>query len=129
MGKSRLAEEFVATVRDATVLMGRCLSYGQGATYWPLREAVLGAAGLTGDEPAGAAGAAFATTLGNSPDAANVVTRLLALTGFDRDAAVPEDVPWAVRVFLEQLARRQPVVLVVAINLLVRKLSKGRYGI
>ena len=113
MGKSRLAEEFVATVRDATVLTGRCLSYGQGATYWPLREAVLGAAGLTGDEPAGAAGAAFATTLGNSPDAANVVTRLLALTGFDRDAAVPEDVPWAVRVFLEQLARRQPVVLVV----------------
>ena len=113
MGKSRLAEEFVATVRDATVLMGRCLSYGQGATYWPLREAVLGAAHLTGDEPADAAEAAFATALGNSPDAANVVTRLLALTGFDRDAAVPEDVPWAVRVFLEQLARRQPVVLVV----------------
>jgi class 3 adenylate cyclase len=113
MGKSRLAEEFVATVRDATVLTGRCLSYGQGATYWLLREAVLGAAGLTGDEPADAAEAAFATTLGNSPDTANVVTRLLALAGFDRDAAVPEDVPWAVRVFLEQLARRQPVVLVV----------------
>jgi predicted ATPase len=68
MGKSRLAEEFVATVRDATVLTGRCLSYGQGATYWPLREAVLGAAGLTGDEPADTAEAAFATTLGNSPD-------------------------------------------------------------
>ncbi|HEV8278463.1 MAG TPA: AAA family ATPase [Streptosporangiaceae bacterium] len=113
MGKSRLAEEFVATVRDATMLTGRCLSYGQGATYWPLREAVLGAAGLTGDEPADAAEAAFATTLGNSPDTANVVTRLLALAGFDRDAAVPEDVPWAVRVFLEQLARRQPIVLVV----------------
>jgi class 3 adenylate cyclase len=113
MGKSRLAEEFVATVRDATVLMGRCLSYGQGATYWPLREAVLGAVGLTGDDPADAAEAAFATTLGNSPDTANVVTRLLALAGFDRDAAVPEDVPWAVRVFLEQLAQRQPMVLVV----------------
>ena len=26
---------------------------------------------------------------------------------------MPEDVPWAVRMFLEQLARRQPVVLVV----------------
>jgi len=113
MGKSRLAEEFVATVRDATVLMGRCLSYGQGATYWPLREAVLGAVGLTGDEPADAAEAAFATTLGSSPDTANVVTRLLALAGFDRDGAVPEDVPWAVRVFLEQLAQRQPIVLVV----------------
>jgi predicted ATPase len=75
--------------------------------------AVLGAAGLTGDEPADAAEAAFATTLGNSPDTANVLTRLLALAGFDRDGAVPEDVPWAVRVFLEQLARQQPIVLVV----------------
>ena len=113
IGKSRLAEEFAATVTEATVLMGRCLSYGQGATYWPLREAVLGAAGLTGDEPASVAEAAFAAALGDSPDTANVVTRLLALAGFDREAAMPEDVPWAVRVFLEQLARRQPVVLVV----------------
>jgi tetratricopeptide (TPR) repeat protein len=113
IGKSRLAEEFVATVTDATVLMGRCLSYGQGATYWPLREAALGAAGLTGDEPSYAAETAFAAALGDSPDTANVVTRLLALAGFNREAAVPEDVPWAVRMFLEQLARRQPVVLVV----------------
>jgi class 3 adenylate cyclase len=113
MGKTRLAEEFVASVSKATVLVGRCLSYGQGATYWPLREAVLGAAGLTGDEPAAAAGAAFAAVLGESADSANVVTRLLALAGFNRQAAVPEDVPWAVRLFLERLAARQPLVLVV----------------
>ena len=81
MGKSRLAEEFVATVSDATVLMGRCLSYGQGATYWPLREAALGAIGLTGDESADVAEAAFAVALGDGPDTANVVTRLLALPG------------------------------------------------
>jgi class 3 adenylate cyclase/tetratricopeptide (TPR) repeat protein len=113
MGKTRLAEEFVARLSEATVLMGRCLSYGQGATYWPVREAVLGAADLTGDEPAGAAEAAFAAALGESPDTANVVTRLLALTGFNRQGTVPEDVPWAMRLFLEQLARRRPVVLVV----------------
>ena len=40
IGKTRLAEEFAASVSDALVLTGRCLSYGQGATYWPLREAV-----------------------------------------------------------------------------------------
>ena len=91
MGKTRLAEEFVARLSEATVLMGRCLSYGQGATYWPVREAVLGAAELTGDEPAGAAEAAFAAVLGESPDTANVVTRLLALTGFNRQGTVPED--------------------------------------
>jgi len=113
MGKSRLAEEFAATVTEATVLTGRCLSYGQGATYWPLREAVLGAVGLSGDEPADAAAAAFAAAIGDSPDTVNVVTRLAALAGFDRETAMPEDMPWAVRLFLEQLARRQPVLLVV----------------
>jgi class 3 adenylate cyclase len=113
MGKTRLAEEFAARMPEAAVLMGRCLSYGQGAAYWPLREAVLRAVGLTGDEPAGAAEAAFAAVLGESPDTPNVVARLLALAGFNRQAAVPEDVPWAMRMFLEQLARRRPVVLVV----------------
>jgi len=113
VGKTRLADEFTATVSDATVLIGRCLSYGQGATYWPVREAVLGAAGLTGEESAAAAEAAFAGVLGSGPDTANVVTRLVALAGFNRQEAVPEDVPWAMRLFLEGLARRRPVILVV----------------
>jgi class 3 adenylate cyclase/tetratricopeptide (TPR) repeat protein len=39
VGKSRLAAELVAGVGgDATVWMGRCLSYGEGITYWPLVE-------------------------------------------------------------------------------------------
>jgi class 3 adenylate cyclase/tetratricopeptide (TPR) repeat protein len=113
IGKSRLAEEFTATVSAATVLTGRCLSYGQGATYWPLREAALSAVGLTGDEPASSAQAAFAAVLGDGPDAANVVSRLLALVGYTGETSVPEDVPWAMRLFLEGLARRQPVILVV----------------
>ena len=38
IGKSRLANELLAEVRDeATVLVGRCLPYGEGITYWPLR--------------------------------------------------------------------------------------------
>ena len=39
VGKSRLVSKFVAAVGDrATVLVGRCLSYGEGITYWPLAE-------------------------------------------------------------------------------------------
>ena len=38
VGKSRLAAELVAGVGDATVWTGRCLSYGEGITYWPLVE-------------------------------------------------------------------------------------------
>src|SRR5262249_48553789 len=36
VGKSRLAREFASLVRDdATVLVGRCVAYGEGATFWP----------------------------------------------------------------------------------------------
>ncbi len=41
IGKSRLAQELVAQVGDkATVLVGRCLPYGEGVTYRPLAEIV-----------------------------------------------------------------------------------------
>ena len=39
VGKSRLAQEFLAGV-DATVVSGRCLSYGEGISYWPVTEVV-----------------------------------------------------------------------------------------
>jgi DNA-binding SARP family transcriptional activator len=39
IGKTRLARELVRTVGDgATVLVGRCISYGEGATWLPLAE-------------------------------------------------------------------------------------------
>ena len=37
VGKSRLVAEFLAGV-EATVVRGRCLSYGEGITYWPVVE-------------------------------------------------------------------------------------------
>jgi DNA-binding SARP family transcriptional activator len=41
IGKSRLARELIVHVRDeATVLVGRCASYGEGATFLPLREMI-----------------------------------------------------------------------------------------
>src|SRR6266545_6373729 len=36
VGKSRLAHEFLAGLEDATVVQSRCLSYGEGITYWPV---------------------------------------------------------------------------------------------
>ena len=43
VGKSRLSAEFLAGL-DATVVTGRCLSYGEGITYWPVVAASEGAA-------------------------------------------------------------------------------------
>lgn len=39
VGKSRLTREFLGWVEPrSTILFGRCLPYGDGATFWPLRE-------------------------------------------------------------------------------------------
>jgi class 3 adenylate cyclase len=48
IGKSRLVADFLDRVGDsADVLRGRCLSYGEGITYWPLVEILIS----TGVEP------------------------------------------------------------------------------
>jgi class 3 adenylate cyclase/tetratricopeptide (TPR) repeat protein len=59
IGKSRLAREVTTELGDdAVVLSGRCLSYGEGITFWPLRE-IFAAAAAEGElDAALAAGAA-----------------------------------------------------------------------
>ncbi len=43
-GKSRLVEEFLGRVGgSAQVLVGRCLPYGEGITYWPVAQALRAA--------------------------------------------------------------------------------------
>jgi tetratricopeptide (TPR) repeat protein len=53
IGKSRLVRELVQRV-DARVLVGRCLSYGEGITYLPLEE-ILGQIGNESDVVEGTA--------------------------------------------------------------------------
>jgi hypothetical protein len=52
VGKTRLLDEFVATLDNARVLHGRCLPYGEGITYWPLGEAAKGYAGILDSDSA-----------------------------------------------------------------------------
>jgi class 3 adenylate cyclase len=55
IGKTRLTEEFVARAtagsEGAAVYRGRCLPYGQGITYWALREILWSASGILLDDP------------------------------------------------------------------------------
>ena len=44
VGKTRLVSEFLRTLDDVAVVHGRCLSYGEGITYWPVVEVVKQAA-------------------------------------------------------------------------------------
>ena len=53
VGKSRLIEEFVRSIADeAVVRQSRCLSYGDGITFWPLAEVFRQAAGIARSPPA-----------------------------------------------------------------------------
>ena len=54
MGKSRLASEIARHAADelgALVLEGRCVPYGEANVWWPVAEAIRGAAGLTPTSP------------------------------------------------------------------------------
>ncbi len=57
VGKSRLVAELARAAKGVTVLGGRCLSYGDGITYWPLRE-VVGQAAASEERDAVLAGLA-----------------------------------------------------------------------
>jgi len=90
VGKSRLVAEFLAGV-DARVVRGRCLSYGDGITYWPVVEIL--------------------TQLGMLPEgeAAQPIRSLLAETG---ERVSPEEIAWGFRKLLEQEAQVQPLAVV-----------------
>jgi len=113
VGKSRLLAEFIKGVGGrATVLRGRCLSYGQGITLWPVAEVVRTAAGLQDfDEPATAEGR-IADLLVGEEHAGAIAGRLMQIIGASGGSAPPEEAQWAIRRLLEILGGGTPLVVV-----------------
>jgi DNA-binding SARP family transcriptional activator len=108
IGKTRLVHELAARVAaEATVLTGRCLPYGDGITFWPLRELVAQAGAPQGTREE------LAALLEGEPDAARVAEWLAGALGPGEGGtlAAPE-IFWATRRLLETLARRRPLVVV-----------------
>jgi class 3 adenylate cyclase/tetratricopeptide (TPR) repeat protein len=108
IGKSRLVADFLERVGDsADVLRGRCLSYGEGITYWPLLEMLVG----VGLEPEG--------VLSSTPEETRVgFRRLLEARAADRpQVVVIDDLQWAEPLFVElvehvaDLSRDAPIFL------------------
>ena len=113
VGKSRMVLELLSEIGDrALVLRGRCLSYGEGITYWPIAEAVRSAAGLTEDDSDDALRQKLGALV---PEAERplVVERIGAMLGRFPSAGVAEEISWAVRVLIESLARQKPLVLII----------------
>src|SRR3954452_7402226 len=100
VGKTRLVSELVGEVDGyATVAAGRCLSYGDGITFWPLTELIRR---LGGEQ-------AVANAMSDEADAALVVERLRVIGG--TGAAPPEELFWAVRRLFEVLAPSRPLLV------------------
>jgi class 3 adenylate cyclase/tetratricopeptide (TPR) repeat protein len=108
VGKSRLVADFLEHARqEADVLHGRCLSYGEGITYWPLVELLL----AIGVEPDAVLGSSAAETQ-------LAFRRLLEERAAKRPQIVVfDDIHWAERTFLEliehiaDLSRGAPILL------------------
>jgi DNA-binding SARP family transcriptional activator/tetratricopeptide (TPR) repeat protein len=106
VGKSRLAAELGATLgTNARTLTGRCVSYGEGATYLPLAEIVRQAVPKRPQ-------AAVAALLAGSEDAEVVAQRVAEVAGLAHGVASTGEVFWAIRRFLEGLAAERPLMLV-----------------
>ena len=98
VGKSRLVAELGARVGgEATVVVGRCLSYGEGITFWPLVEIVHELERLF----------PLPELLAERP-----LEQVRALTGSGEASGSTEESFWAIRKLLEAVARKKPLVVV-----------------
>ena len=109
VGKSRLVREFLADA-DATVLRGRCLSYGEGITYYALGEIVRQAAGIAETEDVTASRAQLTGLLADAEDGDRIARLVGGLFGW-ADPAGPDDAQWGVRKLFEHLAKDRPLVV------------------
>ena len=112
IGKSRVVQEFLSTIGENThILRGRCLSYGDGITYWPIVEMITSAADLVETDAPEVSRAKIAALLDGIPEAHVITERLAQILGHAGTTASPEETFWSVRKLLEALARRAPLVV------------------
>jgi class 3 adenylate cyclase/tetratricopeptide (TPR) repeat protein len=112
VGKSRLLHEFLTRSSDrARALRGRCLSYGDGITFWPLAEITKTAAGIVDDDSVDEACDKLDALLG--PDRSNVTERIGAAIGLSDVAFPVEETFWAARRLFEALAAERPLIVFV----------------
>jgi tetratricopeptide (TPR) repeat protein len=107
IGKTRLALELAAAVEEsATVLRGRCLSYGDGITYWPVNEIVRAAVG--DDTRAG-----LERVLEGEENRTLIAERVGGAIGLTEATWSGEETFWAIRRLFETFAKRRALLLIV----------------
>src|SRR5581483_11002575 len=127
VGKSRLLLELTQRLESSfDIHWGKCLSYGEGITYWPVIEIFKSAAGiLQSDDRDGSAQKldAFLETLGTEDldelrTIASALSNLIGIPTTPRGTYVASEISqaelhWGVRRTLQLLAREKPTAIVV----------------
>src|SRR6266849_2177969 len=125
IGKSRLLAELAHRADDADVLWGRCLSYGEGITYWPVIEILKGAAGILVSDDKDTVSEKLGLLLESlgSDDRDQLRTMAAALANligvprtprgtYSAEEISQAELHWGVRRVLERLAAKRPLVVV-----------------
>jgi class 3 adenylate cyclase/tetratricopeptide (TPR) repeat protein len=102
IGKSRLVTELLDQLDGRfRPLRGRCLPYGEAITFWPVRGIV--------DEAGGEE--ALEALLAGVDDGIRITELIRTAVGQVAGGAAAEETFWAIRRFLEELARERPLVV------------------
>jgi class 3 adenylate cyclase/tetratricopeptide (TPR) repeat protein len=117
VGKSRLCTELFGYVEERPGLVrwrqGRCLPYGDGVSFWALREIVKAESGvLESDSPEQATAKLERALPEGDPDRNWLLARLGSLVGTPAEPAGQEELFAAWRRFFESLAAERTTVLV-----------------
>ncbi|MET1011596.1 MAG: adenylate/guanylate cyclase domain-containing protein [Actinomycetota bacterium] len=111
VGKSRLISEFLSsTSLQARVARGRCLSYGSGATYWALAEAIRDAAAIRDDDDPDEALAKLNAVMPASGAAVSHVARAIGLLDGTSSSA---EILWSVKKLFAAFAAEDPLIVVI----------------
>ena len=114
IGKTRLVDEFARRVADsALVLVGRCLSYGDAITYWPIAEVVRDAAEIHDGDDEAEVRRKLLARLPDTEDRERVIDSLSQILGVADTPLTEGESSWSVRRFLEGMAAEGSVVLIV----------------
>ena len=115
VGKTRLVRDFTtARSVDARVLRGRCLPYGDGITFWPLKEVVRDAAAIADEDDASVAQAKLRALLAPvGEEADQIAERVASAIGLSSAQFPVTELMWGGRRLLEIIAADQPVVVVI----------------
>src|SRR5437764_13642390 len=112
VGKSRLLHEFEAVAgSDVRKLRGRCLSYGDGITYWPLADIVRQVAGIANEDSLDVARTKLSNLLG--AEQSDVADRVAGTVGLTTAVYSFQETFWAARRFLEIVAGGRPLIVTI----------------